>query len=155
MDDVATEIERLALFRPLAERHRRRLLALARVETAPADALLLQADEPSRRLWFVLEGRVALSLNPPGAGETLLLTLGPGELVGWSSMLPDANPRAVANVRAVEPVRLLAFDGPELQRLCEADHEIGWVVMRCVLAAVGRRLTETRLQLLDVYGRRG
>ncbi len=153
-DGVAAAMESLDLFRQLTEAQRRSLAALARLEDLPQDAVLLRTGEASARLWVVLEGRVALSLDVPGAVEALLLTLGRGELVGWSSMLPAPRPRAVANARALEPARLLAFDAGDLQRLCEADHEIGWVVMRSVLAAVGRRLTETRLQLLDVYGKR-
>jgi CRP-like cAMP-binding protein len=153
MEDVAAIIGELGLFRGLDRAHCARLAALGQVEAAEADAVLLQAGDPSRRLWVVLAGRVALSLKTAGH-ETVVLTLGPGELVGWSSMLPEAQPLAVANVRAVEPVRLLVFDARRLQALCEADHEVGWAVARAVLAAVGRRLTETRLQLLDLYGRR-
>ena len=55
--------------------------------------------------------------------------------------------------RAVEPCRLVTFDGACLRQKCEADHELGYQLMTRFAAKVIDRLQTTRLQLLDVYGR--
>ena len=47
---------------------------------------------------------------------------------------------------------LSAFDGACLRGKCEADHELGFALMRRFAASLTEGLHATRLQLLDVYG---
>jgi CRP/FNR family transcriptional regulator, cyclic AMP receptor protein len=48
---------------------------------------------------------------------------------------------------------VVTFDGACLRGKCEEDHELGYQLMSRFAANVINRLQETRLQLLDVYGR--
>ena len=51
-----------------------------------------------------------------------------------------------------------AEDGPEHERpiaeaeKCEADHDLGYALMKRFLPVLVQRLQATRLQILDVYG---
>ena len=47
---------------------------------------------------------------------------------------------------------MIAFDGACLRGKCDADHELGYQLMRRFAAVIVERLQATRLQLLDVYG---
>ena len=47
----------------------------------------------------------------------------------------------------------IAFDALCLRAKCDADHELGYQLMRRMAALAVSRLQATRLQLLDVYGR--
>ena len=80
----------------------------------------------------------------------MIETLGPGEVVGWSWLFEPY--RWQFDGRAVAPTRVVAFDGACLRGKCEADHELGYELMRRFVASVIERLQATRLQLLDVYG---
>ena len=55
--------------------------------------------------------------------------------------------------RALTPCELIGFDGVCLRGKCEADHELGYQLMRRFAANLVDRLQATRFQLLDVYGR--
>ena len=55
-------------------------------------------------------------------------TLDPGEIVGWSWLFPPYVWHFDA--RAVDDVRAVAFDGACLRGKCEADHGLGYDLMR-------------------------
>lgn len=139
----------LAVFAELDGRARDRLAALAELREVPGGATFFREGEPSSEVMIVLAGRVSLSMHPPGGTRTAILTVNPGELVGWSGLLETRDRFAAA--RAVEPSRLVVFRGRELMELCESDHEIGYAVMRAAFAALAQRLHETRIQMLDVF----
>ena len=51
-----------------------------------------------------------------------------------------------------EAVKTVALPGDQLRQLCEAEHEVGYHIMRQLASALSRRLLATRLQLLDLFG---
>ncbi len=62
-----------------------------------------------------------------------------------------ALPLAVRRRAPSAPAPLVAFDGACLREKCDADHELGYQLMRRFAASAIERLQATRLQLLDVY----
>jgi CRP-like cAMP-binding protein len=56
-----------------------------------------------------------------------------------------------ATATALETVRAIAIDGPQLRTLCQQRTDIGYHVMARMAEALSHRLTATRLQLLDLY----
>jgi len=100
-------------------------------------------------LYVVEEGRVAIEIAVPGRGRVIILTVGPGEVFGWSSIFHQ-RPKA-ASARTIEPVRALALDASRFRELCEADPRLGYLLTRRILEVVSERLTATRMQLLDIY----
>ena len=108
-----------------------------------------QADS----FYLIRHGRIALELFAPGRGQMIVSTFGPGEIVGWSWLFPPY--RWHFDGRAVEPVRALTFDGACLRDKCEADHTLGYELMKRFASSMLARLQATRVQLLDVYGKPG
>jgi CRP-like cAMP-binding protein len=96
----------------------------------------------------LLSGKVALETNTPGR-TVRIVTLGPGEELGWSSLTPSHSKQFQA--RALEETEALAFDGARLQHACEEDCRFGYTLMTAMLRVVANRLQSTRLQLLDMY----
>ena len=115
-----------------------------------AGAELFHEGAQADRFFLIREGSVALELEAPGRGRLVIETLQPGEVVGWSWLFEPY--RWQFDARAREPTRVVAFDGACLRGKCEADHELGYQMMRRFAASVTERLQATRLQLLDVYG---
>jgi CRP/FNR family cyclic AMP-dependent transcriptional regulator len=115
-----------------------------------AGATLFREGEPADRFFLIREGAVALQVQAPGQGELVIETLHGGEVVGFSWLFEPH--RWQFDVRATEPTRVIAFDGACLRGKCEADHELGYELMRRFAGALTERLQATRLQLLDVYG---
>ena len=100
-------------------------------------------------VFVVCSGRIALEMNVPRRGPVRLLTVGSGELLGWSCLIGDG--RMTATAIATEESVLLGFSCMKLQRLCRNDCRLGFLLMQRTAQAVSERLLATRLQLLDLY----
>jgi len=72
-----------------------------------------------------------------------------GEVLGFAWLFSPY--RWQFDARAVEPVRAIAFDGKCLREKCEADHDLGYEIVKRFLRQVNQRLDKARLQMLDVY----
>lgn len=114
-----------------------------------ADEHLFHAEEPADWIYLVRHGRVALEIATPGRGQVQFETLGDGEVVGLTWLLPPY--RWGYDARAVELTRVLALDARCLRDKCEADPSLGYEIMKRFLPVLVQRLQATRLQMLDVY----
>jgi CRP/FNR family cyclic AMP-dependent transcriptional regulator len=126
-----------------------KLAALAHAYDAPPDAVLLREGDETRELGLVVYGRVSLASQVPGRGPISLVTVEPGDIFGWSAVVPPF--RATSTARAVERVSVVAFDGARLRAAMRTDPTLGMAVYKQLLEAVTRRLIATRHQLFDVY----
>jgi len=94
---------------------------------------------------------VALEIHVPGRDPVTFQTVGEGEIVGVSWLVPPY--RWSYDARAIAPVRAIRLDANCLRAKCEADHDLGYEMMKRFAPVLIERLHATRLQLLDVYGR--
>lgn len=126
------------------------LANLASLRQFAAGATLFHEGARHEALYLLCRGRVALEMGAAGRGAVRILSLGPGDVIGWSALLGDGP--MTASAVALEPCEVLAIPGGELLALCEADHDAGYALMRQMATALSRRLLATRLQLLDLFG---
>jgi CRP-like cAMP-binding protein len=117
--------------------------------SVPAGQFLGREHEPARFGFLIQSGRVAIDVHTPHRGEVRIETIGPGEIVGWSWMIPPHSWRF--NAKVVEPVTALRFDGEKLRKLCQTDHELGNQLLQRLVMVVASRLAATRVRLLDIY----
>jgi CRP-like cAMP-binding protein len=117
----------------------------------PAGAVILHEGQETDPFGIVTRGRIALRLLVPERGEVTILTVEPGDVVGWSALVPPY--RSTSTAVAVEPSELIVFDVHQLRRSLREDAALAATVYPRVLEAVARRLGATRHQLLDLYGR--
>jgi CRP/FNR family transcriptional regulator, cyclic AMP receptor protein len=98
--------------------------------------------------WLIRSGYVALDLNVPGQGRVKIETIGMGELLGWSWLLPPYT----WTFGAVTIGRVEAFelDGRAVRASCEADPEFGYELTRRLTRVIANRLKATRISLISV-----
>jgi CRP/FNR family cyclic AMP-dependent transcriptional regulator len=125
--------------------------AVKMVEFAP-DQVIFRAGGVARVLYLLRRGDVALEVVAPGSGTRIVTTLSGGDVLGWSWMFPPY--RWTFDARALTQTEAVLIDGEKLRRYAEADHELGYQVIWRVAREMADRLQATRLQLLDVYGKR-
>ena len=104
---------------------------------------------PCDWLGVVIDGRIALRLAIPGGEERTILTVHPGDVFGWSAVLPQ--PIATSTGVALVPSTAVVFDGELLRATLAEDSELAAVLFERLLMSVSRRLVATRTQLLDLY----
>jgi CRP-like cAMP-binding protein len=115
--------------------------------------------EPGRRLfdegrpavgcWIVCDGSVALDVQVPGRGTVVVQTLGAGDVVGWSWLVPPHRWQLGAVVTA--DTRAWEFDTERLRELADRDPALGYALALGVAETVLHRLYATRARLLDLY----
>lgn len=146
---LSEELERTPLIAAIPRSMREPLVRLAHTVDFVPSAVVFREGSPADALYLVRSGHVALEVHVPIRGNVRILTVGAGELLGWSAVL--GNSTMTATARALEPTRLIALPALELRLACEADHELGYYLMRQVASVLSTRLTATRLQLLDAF----
>lgn len=128
-----------------------RLAAIAELRAVESGDEVTREGELTEALSVVLSGRVALRTLVPERGMVTILTVEPGDVVGWSALVPPH--RATSTGIAIEPVMLVELPGERLRSLLRSDQGLAASLYPRVLQAVSRRLTATRMQLLDLFAR--
>jgi CRP/FNR family cyclic AMP-dependent transcriptional regulator len=128
---------------------RERLARLvARLQLDCGETFMHEGDETAF-LAIVVRGRVALRLRVPERGAITILTLDPGDIVGWSAIV--APYRATTTATTLEPTELAIVEAGELRALLASDAEVAAVFLPKVLETVTSRVAATRDQLLDLF----
>ncbi len=99
--------------------------------------------------YLIRTGRIALTTHAPGQPETIFQTLEPGSILGLSWLIPPY--RWNFSARVLETAHTIMFDAACLRRKCEEDHDLGYALMMRFVPALVARLTDARLQSLDLY----
>jgi len=126
-----------------------RLAAIASSIELTAGSRLFDEGGQASSLWLVRAGRIALDLDVPGRDRLIVETLGPGDELGLSWLLPPAQ----WQFGAVAQVGVSAFQlsSAAVTGLCEADHELGYELTRRLLGTAIGRLQAARIRILDLY----
>lgn len=114
------------------------------------DAPIIAEDEPADYFYVLRTGKVALEVGTPQLGPLVIETIGAGELLGVSWLLPPY--RWTFDARAVDATSAIAIDAACLRRKCDDDPALGYEMFKRFAGLVRDRLQATRLQLVDVYG---
>jgi CRP-like cAMP-binding protein len=115
-----------------------------------AGQLLARTGEPANQFFALRHGRAAVELHSSERGPLILHTVDAGDIVGWSWLFPPY--RWSFDVRAVDELRAISFDGECLRGKCDCDPVMGYDFMKRFARVFMERLEATRLQLLDLYG---
>lgn len=113
------------------------------------DHYLFREGREANQFYLIREGKVALEVCAPQRPPILMETVGEGEVLGWSWLVPPY--RWHFDARAVGPVRAIAMDGKCLRAKCEKNHDLGYELLRRTVDIVGQRLEATRFRLVDLY----
>lgn len=116
------------------------------------DQYLAREGEAADTFFVVRRGSIAVELQVPGQGGRILQTLHGGDIAGWSWIFPPY--RWSIDLRAVEPVAVVEFDGRCLRGKCEQTPALGYRLMKRFAEIMSERVQVTRFQLLDLYGHR-
>jgi CRP/FNR family cyclic AMP-dependent transcriptional regulator len=110
---------------------------------------VFREGDAANTFYLIREGEVALEIFAPQRKPIIVATLGVGEVLGWSWLLPPYYWRFHAH--AISDIRAIALDGKCLRTKCEQNHDLGYEVLKRFAQVVSQRLEATRFQLVDVY----
>jgi CRP/FNR family transcriptional regulator, cyclic AMP receptor protein len=131
---------------------RSRLAELGRTVQVKAGEVMMREGDPADFLAIVVDGRVGLRMRVPERGQVTILTVEPGDVIGWSAIVPPY--RSTSTPVALVDTELAYFDGPTLRASLAQDAQFAADFYPVLLKAVSRRLEGTRMQLLDLFSHR-
>lgn len=146
----ADELAGFALLGRLTPAQRELVAGLAREVTFAARTTIFSEGQPAAGCWLIREGQVALETAVPGRGMVVVQTLGPGDVLGWSWLVPPHRWQFTAT--ASGPVAAAELDTERLRELASADPALGYPLALGLMDAVAARLQATRSRAMDLYG---
>lgn len=105
-----------------------------------AGATIIQEDEPSSRLFVLLEGTVRVTASLTDRKDSYAI-LNPGDHFGEISLIDGLAPSAT--VVAEEPAVALSISREDLHEIIEQDPALGATMLMSMLREFCRRLRET------------
>ena len=134
-----------AFLRDLDSKHLMVLASGARPFTTAAGEFLGREGESASHFYLIQSGHVSIESHRPNQEGIRVQTVGPGEAVGWSWLVPPY--RWQFDCRAIDEVRGIALDGEWLRERCEQDYTLSHHLLKRLVAVLAGRLAATRLAL--------
>jgi CRP-like cAMP-binding protein len=142
-------LQSLDFTKDLKQEHQSTLAAIACHVSFSEGAAIFSEEDVSELVYVIERGKVVLFTKVPGHGEVPILELGPGDLLGWSSLF--ALKPKTASARVTESVHAIAINAPKLRELCRTNSELGYNILWRVANVISDRLRAARAMLLDMF----
>ena len=147
---LSETLEKSAFFQDFPEDHLDSLLQLAREISFGQQVDIFREDEAAQDVYLIVEGRISLVICTEKTGCRQIMEVGAGDLIGWSALLERL--RLTDTAHTLTPVKVIAFNGSKLLKLCQENPSFGFAFMKLTANVLCERLTATRWKLLDVHG---
>jgi CRP/FNR family cyclic AMP-dependent transcriptional regulator len=139
-------------FKGLSEDELQQLSGVTKTRRVGKNTLVINEDDISSSMYFIVEGRVNATLSNEDGKEVILSSLHKGDHFGELSLL-DGEPRST-NIITTEPCVFLVVHKDDFYCLLEKNSKIAINVIKYLCGQV-RHITKNveSLALMDVYGR--
>ncbi|MCO6440776.1 MAG: Crp/Fnr family transcriptional regulator [Nitrococcus mobilis] len=113
------------------------------------DEILFQHGDPARHFYLVRDGSVVIEI-PAIYGPSLeVQKLGPGQILGWSWLIPPY--RWHFQARTDAPTEVVEFDGEAVRARCDRDPEFGYALLKCFSTLMSERLEAARRKMMEEW----
>jgi|SRR5688572_19525288 len=148
-NNLVQTLQEIRFLHDIDAAHLEQIAEIAQICDFDVKNVVFSEGETAQSVYFVVSGKLSLELSPGTDFRKQLVTVGPGEMLGWSSLLE--NLRFAATAIVIEPTRLVRIDGAGLRSICDDDPRFGYEFMRRTMRSLAGRLKETWRQLSYVY----
>ncbi len=141
----------LAFFKPLPDSAVEELAQYAEVLKLPVGSLLLQEGEKSRDIYFLVSGRIEITMkvNFEESEEINIYRLKPGEAVGEFSFI-DGSPRSASALVDKEAV-IVKFDYKKLSELFDSNPKLGFLFMKRLAQSLTDRMRRSNISQRNLF----
>jgi CRP-like cAMP-binding protein len=124
----------------LAAEQLERVSALAHIERHPKDSQIYVLGDSADNFYVLADGMVRFTLGlgrrETSAGEIIRR----GQVFGWAALVESAQTR-IATAFCLTDCEVIAIDGKRLIALMDADHAIGYAIMKQLAILLTSELT--------------
>jgi len=127
-------------FAELTPAQRERVAALGHIETYRQDGQIYDIGDAATDFYVLVDGMVRFSIGLGSRRAAAGQVLRRGEVFGWAALVEQA-PKRIASASCISPCSVLAINGDQLLLLMEADHSLGYRLMKQLNALITGNLT--------------
>jgi CRP-like cAMP-binding protein len=149
-ETVLQALQTMEFTKDLEQQHLEKLATIATHVTFSEGSTIFREGDASELVYLIEKGQVSLVTQVPGHGQVTMITLGSGQLLGWSSLFPPK--RKTAGAQTLKPTKVIAINATQLRELCQTDHSLGNSIMWRVAEVISDRLRAARVQYMDIFG---
>jgi CRP-like cAMP-binding protein len=142
-------LARHPFLRDLPKPHLELLVGCASQTRFAAGELIFRMGDHANSFYLIRHGTVSLEWFTNERGAITIQTVGEGEAIGWSWLIPPY--RWELDGRAQTAVLALAFDAACLRGKLDGDHDLGYEMYKRFMPVMAERLQGARMQVLDVH----
>jgi CRP/FNR family cyclic AMP-dependent transcriptional regulator len=106
--------------------------------------------QPTKHINLITKGRVGVIMHVPNitycSSEIIMDTFHENEVFGWSALLQGT---PWSTLRVLEPTDVLFIQVDDILELCEANHHVGYIMMRNLASLVASRFRRNRMSILN------
>ncbi len=140
-DEAVEEIlAHASFFTRFTDPQRAKVLSIAKRVTLPIGKQVYGVGEPARTFYVLIEGKVLFSLAVGNRQANAGQIIGSGDVFGWGALVATGQ-RRIATAIATSACTALVIDGDELIALADADHSLGYALMRSLNKIITGTLT--------------
>lgn len=110
---------------------------------------LFRQGDRAAHFFLILSGHLSLEIPALEGPPLELQDIGPGQIAGWSWLLPPNLWNFQARARS--PVEVLAFDGAAVLAHCEEDSKFGYELVKRFSALMSERLQFARMKMMQEF----
>jgi CRP/FNR family cyclic AMP-dependent transcriptional regulator len=146
---IETRIGEHRFFQSLRPDHLKIVAEGAQLKTFGTREILFLETDPANRLFLIESWKFVLEARNPHGEEMAIETLGDGDVVGWSCLIPPFAWRFQA--RAIEPTNVIVINGAHLLATSEENPALGYTLMQRVAQLMAHRLEILRRRVFEEY----
>jgi CRP-like cAMP-binding protein len=148
----ASRLKNSMFFRQMPGKHLDQLAEICREVELPAQKTIFEEYDRAKDVYIILSGEVSLVICEPKDACRQISVVGEGDLVGWSPLVGRS--RLTDTAVTLTPVKALVFEGKKLLDFCQQHPDFGFTFMQRAATELAKRLSGTRIQLLQMCGNR-
>ena len=142
------QIKKTRIFSEFGDDIAEKIIGFSEIKEFRVKEVIIEEYQELTELFILVEGMVIIGINTPKKGRINLNTISPGRLFSWSAMFPPYISTAFA--MATQPVKVLAIKSAKLMKMVEENPAFGIKFMSIICQTLSQRLTDTRLQLVNI-----
>ena len=158
-------IRRYPFFSRLSSEQINFLAKVADEEILEEEHFFFREDEETNQFFLLIEGAVGIIFEVPErqveqklsdqfarklqTKDIVISTISPGEVFGWSGLVPPHT--ETAGAKTLTPCRVITFETEDLMKSFEDDCRFGYILTQKAAQVMRDRLHDLRIESLATY----
>ena len=148
IDPMAPRLAEHPFLRGLSREQKTLLTDCALPARFRAGEIIFREGEKAARFYLITSGKVALESSAVTGQPVVIETIGSGDLLGWSWMMPPHRWHFTA--RALAPTEAIFFANPILRQYCERYPSLGGELHKRMSEVMMKRLQAARKKMVAI-----